>query len=136
MSEQEGEVWHSPRGEIRIWMPRTDLVLSVASGHFDVELAKMFLGYLEQRVAHGEILTGLHDWSAIENYDPDTRKVLTRWTDVHRSSFERIVIYTQSRIMRMGIATAKIVLGSVVEAVGTRAALDKLIAEAMVKPVS
>ena len=126
----EADVWRSRRGTLRMWMPRPSLLRSIVIGHFDVELAKAFLGYVEQRIAHGEVLTGFHDWSAVESYDSETRKMLTRWTDVHRSSFQRIVIYTESRIMRMGIATAKIILGSIVDAVGTRDALDRLIAEA------
>ncbi|HZS36697.1 MAG TPA: hypothetical protein VFF06_07725 [Polyangia bacterium] len=128
--EGEVDVWESPRGKLRMWTPAPAVVMSLAEGYFDVALAQAFLAWLEPRIAGGTVLTGLHDWSALVGYAPETRKLFTRWTDEHRSSFHRIVIYTESRLVRMGIATAKLVLGSIVEAVATRAELERLLAEA------
>jgi hypothetical protein len=124
------DVYESSRCSLRMWMPAPEVVLSTAAGHFDVAVAHAFVGYLDPLVAAGKVLTGLHDWSGIESYDPETRKLFTRWTNAHRRGFHRIVIYTESRLVRMGIATAKLVLGSIVEAVGTRAELEQLIASA------
>src|SRR5439155_11742420 len=98
-----------------MWMAAPDVVMSLAGGFFDVALARAFLSYLEPRIKDGAVLTGLHDWSALHGYAPETRKLFTRWTDANRRSFHRIVIYTESRLVRMGIATAKLVLGSIVE---------------------
>ncbi len=129
--EGDRDVFVSARGKLSMWAPAAAVVLSEASGHFDLALAHAFVGYLEPLVTSGKVLTGLHDWSGIESYDSETRKLFTRWTNAHRRSFHRIVIFTESRLVRMGIATAKLVLGSIVEAVATRAALDRLIADAM-----
>jgi hypothetical protein len=124
------DIYESPRCRLRMWMPAPDVVLSHAAGHFDLAIAHAFVGYLDPLVAAGKVLTGLHDWSGIESYDPETRKLFTRWTNAHRRRFHRIVIYTESRLVRMGIATAKLVLGSIVEAVATRDELEELIANA------
>jgi hypothetical protein len=125
------DVWESAKGcSLRMWMGTPTVILSRGRGHFEVALARVFLGYLEPLVKTGARYTGLHDWGGITGYDTETRELFTKWTDEHRQSFDRIVIYTQSRLVRMGIATAKLVLGSIVEAVGTRAELDALIAGA------
>jgi len=116
-----------------MWMGAPTVILSHARGHFEIGLALAFLGYLERTIVAGHRYTGLHDWSGLTGYDTETRKVFTRWTDKHRGDFHRIVIYTDSRLVRMGIATAKLVLGSIVEAVGSRAELDALIAAAVPK---
>jgi hypothetical protein len=125
------EIWESPAGNrLRMWMGGPHVILSEARGHFEIALARAFIGYLEPLVRTGQRYTGLHDWSGVDGYDNETRKLFTRWTDLHRKSFHRIVIYTESRIVRMGIATARMVLGSIVEAVATRAELEALVATA------
>jgi hypothetical protein len=128
--EGEVEVWRSEGGgQLRMWTSAS-VVQSEMAGHLDVALGHAFLSYFEPLLTRGDVLTGLHDWSRMTGYDTEARKLLTRWTGEHRASFRRIVIYTQSRLVRMGIATANLVLGSFVEAVGTREALDLLIAQA------
>lgn len=125
------DTWESPAGNsLRMWMGGPHLILSEARGNFEIALARAFVGYLEPLMQSDGRYTGLHDWSGVDGYDNETRKLFTRWTDAHRKHFHRIVIYTESRIVRMGIATARMVLGSIVEAVGTRAELDALISDA------
>jgi hypothetical protein len=129
----DADIWESTRSSMRMWMATPTLILSVGRGHFEVAQARAFVGYLEPLMATGARYTGLHDWGAITGYDTETRELFTRWTDEHRHSFDRIVIYTRSRLVRMGIATAKLVLGSFVEAVATRQELDVLITAATAK---
>jgi hypothetical protein len=124
--EGEVDVWESPKGRLRMWKGGPHLVLSDVSGHFDIGLGRAFIAYFEPLVAGDDRYTGLHDWSQLSGYDTETRKLFTRWTALHRKNFHRIVIYTESRLVRMGIATAQLVLGSIVEAVGTRAELEAL----------
>ena len=69
------DVWESSRGTLRMWMAAPKVVMSNARGFFDTELARAFLAYLEPRIAGSVVLTGLHDWSGLTGYAPDTRKL-------------------------------------------------------------
>ncbi len=127
----KADIWESPRGKLRMWMPGPRIVLGEAQGHLDIDLGHAFLDYFNAALKNrdGRFL-GLHNWGELQGYDTATRKLFTRWTEENRARLERIVIYTESRIVRMGIATAKLVLDSMVDAVGTRAQLDAIIEEA------
>jgi hypothetical protein len=106
-------------------------VLSRLEGYLDVDLARAFLRYYDELFATTDAkVLSLNDWSKLEGYATESRKMFTRWTDDHRNRFTRILIYTESRIVRMGIATANIILGSLVEATGSRVEFEGLIGAA------
>ncbi len=129
---QEGavDIWESQRGSFRIWRIAPTVLTSRFQGYLDIELARAFVDYLTSVIGNEGRYTALHDWSALDGYASESRKLITDFTNSNKKRFDRIVIYTESRLVRMGIAVANLVLGSIVEAVGTRAALDALIAQA------
>src|SRR5262249_37826536 len=86
---------------------------------------------MRAKLIRGRVLCGFHDWSQATGYDTESRKLFTRWVEEHGYRFQRITIYTPSRLVRMGIATAKLVLGSSIDTVPTREALEALIAQAI-----
>ena len=112
------------------------VLVTRVEGHFDVELARVFLAYCDRWVAvwretSGRAMNGFHDWSRATGYDTESRRIFTRWVEENGHKFRGIIIYTPSRIVRMGIATAKLVLGSAIDTVPTREALDRMISEAI-----
>ena len=128
--------WLSERGSLRMGLAAPRVLLTHVEGHFDVELARVFLAYCDRwvsiwRQANGRVMNGFHDWSRATGYDTESRRLFTRWVEENAHKFRGIIIYTPSRIVRMGIATAKLVLGSSIDTVATRQALEQRIAEAV-----
>lgn len=128
--EGEVSVWEHSKGTLRMWMLSPTTVTSRIEGFLDPELARAYLEFFDTALAKGGKFLGLNDWSKLDGYAPESRKMITRWTDANRAKFSRIVVYTESRLVRMGIATANMLLGSIVEAVGSRTAFEKLMADA------
>jgi len=125
------EIWRSRDGTLRMWLAAPSVALSTVVGHFDVALAHGFLTFSSRIIARH--VDSFHDWSGTTGYDGETRRLFTSWVAEHRDDLGRIVICTKSRLVRMGIATARLTLGGKVEAVATRRELDEQIAQATCK---
>src|SRR5215831_793986 len=103
-----------------MWLAAPKVLVSRVDGYFDIELARVFVVFCDRWIAstqmmrakliRGRVLCGFHDWSQATGYDTESRKLFTRWVEEHGYRFQRITIYTPSRLVRMGIATAKLVL--------------------------
>jgi len=136
-SREDGtDIWLSQRGSLRMGLAAPRVLVTRVEGHFDAELARVFLDYCDRwvsiwREASGRVMNGFHDWSRATGYDTESRRIFTRWVEENGHKFRGIIIYTPSRLVRMGIATAKLVLGNSIDTVATRELLEQRIAEAI-----
>lgn len=106
--------------------------MSSLSGHIDAGLADRFVDWFTAALAEqpDRLTTVVHDWAGIVSYEPAVRHRVVSFAHQNRKRFTTIYIFTESKMLRMGIAVAKLVLGDLVQTLATRAELDALVARA------
>jgi hypothetical protein len=109
LGEPEAEK-RTSRGALAAWIPAPGVMVTRAEGHIDVELAALFIHTGNEVVRrHGKLL-GFHHWWSVNGYDTDARTRLTEWGYRIRGDVERVNFLVSSKIVRMGISVASIVL--------------------------
>ncbi len=75
--------------------------------------------------AGGPRLIAFHDWEALTSYESEARTALTTWGFDIRSGVERVHILVRSKLVRMGVSVASIVLVGMIVAHGERTKFDR-----------
>ncbi len=111
----------SPDGPLFVWFtePLGMLTQIMEPMHGSPEMARFISGVawsalLELRGTRRERMIFVHDFTAMDSYDGEARRILTMWGLSIRSDIERIVVIqppVKNRLARMGIAAAAAALG-------------------------
>jgi hypothetical protein len=112
--------WTTERGELTTWSLAGGIYATRAQGHIDVELVSKMVAAGDEVVREHGTLIGVHDWEGVTTYESVARKKLTDWGYAIRADVERVHFLTGSKLMRMGIAVASLVLGGMIVAYDDR----------------
>lgn len=104
------------RGLVTTWIPAPGVLVTRAEGYLLADLA----GDIERAgndviEMHGRLI-GFHDWSQLRGYESAARVRLTDWGVAVRHSVDRVHLLIASKLVRMGVAVASIVLGGMLVA--------------------
>jgi hypothetical protein len=125
--------WSSDRGDVRVWIPAPGVFVTQARGHMDKTLVMHIADAGNECVRRHQRLLGFHEWSGVRSYDSDARAKLTDWGMRIRKEVDRVHFLVSSKILRMGIAVASIVLVGMLVAHDDPAEFERLVREAVTK---
>jgi hypothetical protein len=118
-------------GTFALYLPRPDCSVSRVRGHFSLAMAREWVDTVDPLFATGRRFHTLHDWEAMTSYDPDARKLLTKWIVQRRGLVRSARFITGSPLVALGIATAG--LGAAIAGlelrVCSRREFDRVLAE-------
>jgi hypothetical protein len=80
-------------------------------GHYSSDMVRRYVEAVKKATGHGRPAIIFHDWSEMTNYDRECRLVLTEWAERLRPDVAHHYLLVQSVMVRMGVATARMVLG-------------------------
>lgn len=120
-----------PRGSVALWMPAPGVLVTRAEGHFHAEMAGAVVAAGNRVIeAHGTLLA-FHDWQDVKTYDSETRAKLTDWGYAIRKSVERVHVLVGSKLVKMGVSVASIVLVGMLVGYDEREAFEATLREAV-----
>lgn len=125
--------WETAKGSVRVWIPAAGVFVTQASGHIDASLVKRIAEAGDECVRRHKRLLGFHEWSGVRSYDSDARTSFTDWGVRIRREVEQVHFLVASKIVRMGIAVASIVLVGMLVAHDDPAAFERLLRETVWK---
>lgn len=79
-------------------------------GRITAQLAQEVVQLAEPILASWSTFMLFHDWQAVTGHDAEARVILTNLANKHNASLLRMHILVQSQIVRVGIATANLIL--------------------------
>jgi hypothetical protein len=100
----------SAKGWLRAWIPAPGVLVTEAEGHIDADLVAVMIETGNEVVRQHGRLVGFHRWWGVTTYEPEARVRLTEWGYRIRRDVERVHFLVSSKLVRMGIAVASIVL--------------------------
>jgi hypothetical protein len=125
---QNGVRWQGAGGELAVWTAGSVLVARLSHyGHAE------FFAPLEERANAlfrvEKSIALFFDAAALERYDSSLRTDLTSYFRARMKQIRRLDVFTQSRIVSMGVSVASLALGGLVkshtDAASFRAALEQ-----------
>lgn len=125
--------WETAKGSVRVWIPAGGVFVTQASGHIDRSLVQHVVEAGDVCVRQHGTLLGFHEWSGVRSYDSDARTHFTDWGVRIRREVEQVHFLVASKIVRMGIAVASIVLVGMLVAHDDPAEFERLAREAVWK---
>jgi hypothetical protein len=96
------------RGSFHVYMPKRDMCVTRARGHFSLDLARLLPDALAPSFAEGRSVALFHDWEGMTTYDSAARRMLTSWVLSNIRSFQSQDFIVASRIVALGIAAASV----------------------------
>ena len=127
---QEYGSWSTERGAVTTWILAPGVLVTRAEGHLDVELAQRIIHSGDVVIARFGGLTAFHDWQRIVTYDSTARAQLTKWGYDIRKDVRRVHILVGSKLVKMGVSVASLVLVGMIAAYDGRPAFERALAEA------
>jgi hypothetical protein len=122
-------LWKSDRGELSIRVLSPTGALLRFTGYLTTEFITPIIRTKDPLFENG-LVTSLNDWDQMEGYDGESRRLLTHWVLRRRKGYQLCAIYSQSTLVKMGIATANIVLGGFLVVPKSREEFEALVIEA------
>ncbi len=106
------ERWRTPRGELEIWIPRTDVIVIRFAGHGDATFVEPVVSRVQ-----GVIDTGLRplvfdDWERARSYDPRARLDMTRYAMEARRHVRATHILVRSKLLSMTVSLVNRAIGN------------------------
>jgi hypothetical protein len=98
------------RGTISIWRPGTGLLISRIAGHLGIEAARELDVIFRRQVLEDGWNLSFNDWSRMEDYDAESRAMLTQTTLELLPSVRAAHFLIRSRVVSFGVQAANIVL--------------------------
>jgi len=99
-------------GRLVAWQVSPQVWVSKAQGRMQLGHAEAWMRLGDRMVATGLPFAGFHDWTEMESYDSETRRLLTDWSLAHRAQFIEVHLAVRSRLVRMGVTVANLALGN------------------------
>lgn len=124
LGKEHGQ-WRTERGAVTTWMLAPNILVSRAEGYVDTELAEHIVASGNDVIARHGSLVAFHDWQQISGYDSKARTRLTKWGDAIRDEVKGVHILVGSKLVKMGVTVASLVLGNMLTAYDDRARFEK-----------
>lgn len=118
-----------PTGTARYWSPAPGVFASRVTGFLNLEAGKAYMAYGDAVLSERKPGIGVHDWHGLTGYEKGTRQLVTAWAVRVLADFEEIYIYSDSRIVRMGLSVANIALRGRVIVPDSREEVERIYAE-------
>ena len=124
--------WVSDRGELRIQRPTSLVLLYIESGFLEAEFAPLISRAMDTTVlrAPGQP-TFFVDGEHLDGYEPAVRTGASQWIkkNSHRITCQHMLV--KSRLAKMGLAVASLLLGAVIIGHERRSTFDRALKEAV-----
>lgn len=123
--------WSTARGSVTTWVLAPGVLVSRGQGHLDTELAGHIVESGDAVIARYGTLVAFHDWQKIETYDSNARARLTSWDYRIRQDVERVHILVASKLVKMGVSVASLVLVGMIVAYDDRSRFEVALRETL-----
>jgi hypothetical protein len=122
--------WETPRGSVTTWVLPPNLLVTKADGYMDASLADRIVESGNAVVARYGSLLAFHDWQAITGYESAARVRLTTWGNEIRAKIQRVHVLVGSKLVKMGVTVASLVLGNMLMPYDDRARFEAKLRDA------
>ena len=132
-SSPEEQAWKSERGELRIRRPTPLVVVFIERGFLESAFAANITAAMNEAVRGGAKPHFFVDGEHLDGYDPEIRTQASGWLGNNR---EKIVVQhmlVKSRLAKMGLAVASLMLGGVIQGHHERKSFDEALQAAILK---
>lgn len=125
LSGPAGErAWESDRGSLRIRRPKPNVVVFVERGYLDDEFVPKLVEAMDDAAATASDLEFFVDAYELEGYTPAVRISSTNWLKANRPKVHRQHMLVASKLTKMGLSVASLVLGGVLVGHDSRNTFD------------
>lgn len=125
------ERWVSDRGELRISRPTPLVLLYIESGFLEADFAPLISRAMDITLrAPGKPLFFV-DAESLEGYEPSIRTTASGWIKEHSSEITCQHMLVKSRLAKMGLSVASLLLGAVIIGHEKRFTFDLALKEAI-----
>lgn len=112
------------KGTFTVWTLAPTIYVTRCSGHLEDAHVDLLISYSLPLVKAAPFpIDVFHEWTEMTGYDPSCRRRITTWALENKEHFGRVHVSVQSKLVRMGVQVANLVLGNIV-AYDTRPALQ------------
>lgn len=127
------ERWESPTGELTIRRPSPLVVLFVEKGHLEAAFAPLITEAMNKSIGAGGKPHLFVDAEHLSGYDPSIRVEATKWIGEHRSEIVVQHMLVKSRITKMGLSVASMMLGGIIVGHHARSGFESALREAILQ---
>jgi len=120
-----GDSYTTERGTLVLRRPAPHVVLLIANGHGDKEMAVPILALRDVIVREAGKIAVFDDFEKATSYDSELRVKLTEWSRRNSEAMTAHHILTTSKIVAMGVAVANLALGATIKAHTKRPAFEE-----------
>ncbi len=96
-------------GELKIWLPRPNIILVRVSGYLHHDFALEIITCLNA-IPRAQRVEQFHDWLGISGFDIKCQRDLTAWHATNHARVARLDIAAHSAFVRMGVTVANVAL--------------------------
>jgi hypothetical protein len=125
------ERWVSDRGELRISRPTPLVLLYIESGFLEADFAPLISRAMDITLRAPGLPIFFVDAELLEGYEPSIRTAASQWIKEHSSEITCQHMLVKSRLARMGVAVASMLLGAVIIGHEKRFTFDLALKEAI-----
>lgn len=129
-SADEGQ-WESDRGLLVIRRPAPLICVFVEQGYLEEGFTPLILEGLERSLRRGGKPVLFVDAEKLEGYDPSVRRECTKWFGEHKHEVVAQHMLVRSRIAKMGLSVASLILGTVIVGHHERVSFDAALKQAL-----
>ncbi|AKV02633.1 hypothetical protein AKJ09_09296 [Labilithrix luteola] len=97
-------------------------------GHFDMDLANVLIGTLEDWMGSQRGVVAFHDCVKLENYDVEARERITTWSRTRVDRFDGVHLLVEGRIIGWALRLVSVAIGGKLTTHYDRAAFEGVIA--------
>ncbi len=93
-----------------IWIPAPGVVVTRIAGHGSLGVTRFYVAAAQRAIVEFGRVRVFHDWSAIDGYDPEARKLLRAFGVTNTDERVLVRYLLASKILSMAVQTAGLVL--------------------------
>jgi len=124
--------WKSPDGDLRIWRPAPHVLLTRFEGrYYSLDFARRTMDAIEESAAGQPPPDIFHDWEGMEAYATESRTQMTEQARRLLRQVNSFTVLTRSKLVRMGVSMANLVLGGRIQAVTERGEFERALDQAV-----
>ncbi len=125
------ERWVSDRGELRIRRPTPLVLLYIETGFLEADFAPLIARAMNVTIRTPGKPLFFVDAELLEGYEPTIRTTASQWIKDHSSEITCQHMLVKSRLAKMGLAVASLLLGAVIIGHEKRYTFDLALREAI-----
>lgn len=110
--DETTQEWVHDKGTLRVVRSHRGVVCTRIVGFAPEEFLPPIMAAVDAEVLAGTRPDVFHDWDAMSGYAPEARGTITKWYFGVRDSCTSVQVYTQSRLVAMGVSVVAIATGN------------------------